>query len=253
MMGCEYAGTTTLATMGISKWSKKVFGEGWGAHDHGKKPHVSGHGSEWAPDRGFLRPLNDEDWPHPDHPDRPITALSDKEEDLYMALSPRVAEFISRLNLHYHTPAVRDDSSSGGVIGHHFDDAIYGPLYWGYGGPGEPNGKDRSIYVRVIDSQIVEFAPQTVLVLVKASPDVIAKRMKENPHKRGVVQEKDIEYVLGRFEEEFKRSLIRHKISLDTSTATLDETVAEFAIKIEPYLTDKQREQLLTRSNIFAD
>ena len=51
IMGCEYAGTTTLATLGISKWSEKVFGTGWGAHDHGKKPHVSGHGSEWAPDR----------------------------------------------------------------------------------------------------------------------------------------------------------------------------------------------------------
>ena len=79
IVGCEYSGTTTLA-IAIGKWSKRILGVDWSAHDHGKKPHVSGHGVEWAPDRGFLRPTNDDDWLHPKHPDRPITALSNEEE-----------------------------------------------------------------------------------------------------------------------------------------------------------------------------
>jgi len=252
LAGCEYSGTTTLAHA-IAKWAKRVLGTDWMAHDHGKTPHISGHGDDWAPDRGFLRPLNDEDWPHPKHPDRPITALSDEEERAFLSLSPRVKEFISRLSLHYHTPAVREASSNGGVIGHHIDDAVYGPLYFGYGGPDEPNGKARTVYSRIVERQMVEFSPQDVLVLVKASPEVIARRMKENPHRIGVVKEKDIEYVLRRFQEEYERSIIHDRFTLDTSTATVDETVAEFATKIESYLSDEERGRILTRSNLFGD
>ena len=51
-----------------------------------------------------------------------------------------------------------------------------------------------------------------------------------------LVQEKDIERVLARFEEEYDKSLIRNKFALDTSTATIDETLAEFAREIKPHL-----------------
>jgi broad-specificity NMP kinase len=139
------------------------------------------------------------------------------------------------------------------MIGHHIDDAVYGPLYFGYGGDDEPNGKARTVYSRIVERQIIEFSPRDVLVLVKASPEVIARRMKENPHRIGVVKEEDIEHVLGRFEEEFNNSIIHHKFTLDTSTATVDETMAEFATKVEPYLSDEERERILTRSNLFGD
>ena len=38
-------------------------------------------------------------------------------------------------------------------------------------------------------------APDTVPILVKASPEVVTRRRKENPHPSGVVQEKDIEHI----------------------------------------------------------
>ena len=60
--------------------------------------------------------------------------------------------------------------------------------------------------------------------LVKASPDVIRRRMTENPHPHQVVPEKDIEMVSARFErrvvQEFERSAIANKLTVDTSTDT---------------------------------
>ena len=49
---------------------------------------------------------------------------------------------------------------------------------------------------RRLEGKILERAPGVILVLFKASPEVIAKRMKESPHTYQVVQEKDIEYGL---------------------------------------------------------
>ena len=59
--------------------------------------------------------------------------------------------------------------------------------------------------------------------------------MKENPHPRGVLQDKDVEYVLERFEEEYERSLIRKKFTLDTTDATVEETFKDFLKAMEPH------------------
>ena len=88
-------------------------------------------------------------------------------------------------------------------------------------------------------------APETVLVLLKASVEVITQRGRENPHKRGVVQEKDIAYILQRFEEEYQSSLIRKRFMLDTTTATVEETLKEFVVQIEPHLMSADHLRLL--------
>ena len=228
LVGCEYSGTTTLGHA-INKWAAGVMGGNFGFHDHGKIPHIAGHMPGWFPDRD---------------PDRPISALTDEEQDEFLALSPRIKEMFMRLSLAYHTP-----KTSAGldyqVIGHHIDEAVYGPLYFGYGGEDDSVGGSRSVYARHIEERIMRVVPDTVLVLVKASPEVIARRMKEAPHLIGVVQEKDIEYVLQCFEEEYACSIIQNKFTLDTSTATVEETLAEFASKMEPYLTRDDRMRIL--------
>ncbi len=89
-----------------------------------------------------------------------------------------------------------------------------------------------------------KLAPETVLVLVKASPDAIRKRMTERPHKREVLQNGDVELVLRKFEEGFDRSALPNKLVLDTTDATVDESVAEFARQIGPFLTDRDRERV---------
>lgn len=98
---------------------------------------------------------------------------------------------------------------------------------------------------RAMEREIMEAANDTVLVLMKASPEVITRRMKESPHTPGLVQEKDIEHMLQRFEEEYSRTLLRRKFELDTTTATVQETLAEFGEKVMPTLTDRDRLRLL--------
>ena len=91
------------------------------------------------------------------------------------------------------------------------------------------------------DLQVVELMPDMVLVLMKASPEVILKRMRSNPHEKSLLQEKDVEFVLARFQEEFDNSLIDRRFTLDTTSATVEETLEEFRQQIEPYLTPKDR------------
>ena len=74
---------------------------------------------------------------------------------------------------------------------------------------------------------------------------MIRKRMQESPHPAGVLQETDIEFIQGRFEEEFKASLFSRKFVLDTSTATLEETMAEFAQGIQSHLSEVDRSRIL--------
>ena len=92
-----------------------------------------------------------------------------------------------------------------------------------------------------------------MLALLKAEPEVICQRMLDNPNTaegeptRGVVQDEDVEHVLQRFEEEFEWSMIGNKIVLDTTAATVAETVAEFLEKLEPYLSESDLRRRVTR------
>ena len=208
LIGCEYAGTTTLAHA-INKWTKESMGTQFTLiHDHFKLPDTKPHGPE----------------------------LTTDEIEAFRALSPRLTEVIQRHNLYYHTPW----DSGGGEhfmgLGLYFDELVYAPVYYGYGGRGELG--DRRTVARILEQRVTRFRPDAVLILVQASPDVIKKRMKENPHPYPVVPEGDVEHVTQRFEEEYNNSLIRQKFKLDTSNATVEESVAEFAGKIHPYLTD---------------
>ena len=59
-----------------------------------------------------------------------------------------------------------------------------------------------------------------------------------------VVQDGDVEYVLDRFEEEFRNSLISNRFALDTSTATINETMVQFIEKAVPLLSTEDRRQI---------
>ena len=67
--------------------------------------------------------------------------------------------------------------------------------------------------------------PDTVMVLLRADPDVIRRRMKADPHHNGVLQEDDIGYAVERFDEEFKYSLVTRKLTLDTTLSTPSDTL----------------------------
>ena len=216
IVGCEYAGTTTVANA-IDDWMCQVMGARFPLiHDHFKFPHTVGHPSE----------------------------LTAAEQRQLLALSPRIKETIQRHNLYYHTPYQHAPETDVVVIGLHLEEAIYARLYFGYGGPGERN--DRAAVARQIEHRIMKYAPETVLVLVKAVPEVIAKRMQQNPHQSQVLKEQDIELVLRRFEQEHRRSIIPSKLTLDTGVRSVSETVEEFAQMVDPYLTGYDRMRMLT-------
>lgn len=207
--GCEYAGTTTLAGA-ISAWAVKAFGGTFGFHDHWKVPHVS----------------------HAPH--------TKEENEQFLALSPRLQESFQRYHMDYHIADTFYGDPHHNMVGFHIDEAVYAPLYYGYGGPGEY--ADRMRYARMMEHHILEKAPDTVLVHVKASAEVIARRMAEEPHDLALVKEPDIEKVLQRFEEENGWSFFRRKFAVDTSEATVEETLEQ----IEPHLTDQDRLRMLT-------
>ena len=130
LIGCEYSGTTTLSHA-INDWMVKETGTGVRIiHDHWKLPHTSGH----APSDAAL--------------------MKGEEMDQVMALSPQLKEMTQRHSLVYHTPSEAADRNSL-VIGYHFDDGIYGPLYFGYGGPTDSH--DRSVLGRGLERVLLKY------------------------------------------------------------------------------------------------
>lgn len=168
------------------------------------------------------------------------------EEDFekFMALGPALKEMFQRYQFAYHLSLILYRDSDHILVGFHIEDAVYAPLYYGYGGPGEYG--DRASLARHTEAEILEKAPDTVLVLVKAGAEVIADRMRKDPHRRGVLKEKDIEFVLERFEYHYAHSLLRYKFTLDTSKATVAETTQQFVDDMEPHLGQADRMRIQT-------
>ena len=217
LVGCEYSGKTTLQLL-ISAWLQRITGS--------HRPFFHDH---FALPSGERPPINSQ---------YPVEI-----QEEVMALSPKLKEMFQRYIIEYHLGSSFYDYPDHGLVGFHIEEAVYAPLYYGYGGPGEY--ADRRVLARSVEAHIMENAPDTVLVLLKASAEVIAKRMRENPRPKGLLQEQDIEYVLQRFEEEYNSTLIRNRFILDTGEATIEDTFSEFVTNIQLHLTDEDRLRIL--------
>ena len=235
LVGCEYVGTTTLAKE-IYRWGAEEMGADFGLfHDHWKIPNVTGH---WPIDTDSF--------------------MKEDEQGGLLSLVPKVKEQMQRHSLYYHIQpgAFRKGHeeeqgfySDYLAVGMHIEDSVYGPLYFDYGADGQPGA--RSIVKKTVERALLEAAPDFVLVLMEASPDTIRSRMKADPHPRQVVREADVEHVLNRFREEYELSTIPNRFTLDTTSATVEETLAESVEKIEPFLSSDdiaRRERHLCRS-----
>ena len=233
MIGCEFTGKTTLAAE-IVEWSEETMG--FSSHFH-------------------------------DHFTIPSTELSPEAKASFQAVHPQVKEMFQRFLITYHLSESFYSQPDHNLMGLHIEEAVYAPLYYGYGGSDSaspirsPEGQ-RTEMARQMEEEILARAPDTVLVLMKATPEVIRARMAEDTYPnpgtvkrqfrskpfgeptRGVVPNEDVEHVLARFEEEFEASLIRNKLVLDTSTSTVEETLAEFVEKVTPMLSDADRERM---------
>ena len=238
LVGCEYSGTTTLA-VAITYWAKEAVSADFGFHDHWKVPHL-GHPKSDSPEH--LQQMVS-DWKEGKGEDPTRSGFSAEEQDLFLALTPGQQEQYQRYHMYYHLSDDFYRYRHHNMVGMHIDEAVYAGLYYGYGGDGQY--AEREVMARNLENIILEKAPNTVLILVKATPEVIRSRMKENPHYNGLVKDKDVEHVLGRFEEEFDRSIIKNKFTIDTNASTVEESLCDFVEKIDEFLTDSDRTDIL--------
>ena len=190
-------------------------------HDHWKIPHTSGHPG-----------LDDEN------------IFTPEEQEQVLALSPKAKEMIQRHNITYHIAPEALRNPDYVAIGLHIENAIYAPMYFDYYVGDQAWA--RQAVIDHVEETIVGLAPDMPLVLVKAAPETIARRMKESPHHNPVLQGPDIKQVLDEFETEFEKSAIGNKFTIDTSDASEEETLAQFIDKFEPYLNETDKLRILT-------
>ncbi len=177
--------------------------------------------NQWGKERGIHFHLDD----HFTIPDTYF--LSKEDQEAMVALSPTIKERYQRFQIYYHIDVLRRQQHML-VGGYHIEEAIYGPLYYHYERP--------PYYIRDIEPLL---PADTILLLLTARPEAIARWMKDEPHPYSLIKEEDIPFLLKRFEEEFKESLLKHKMRLDTSDLTPEELLGKFLEAVLPHLDPK--------------
>ena len=241
IIGCEYAGKTTL-TRAISH--RLLAGTAAPADGHGRA--TAPRPLQWH--NHFVVPRLDGHLIVRAAGDRTIIGKeaadlnTAEDEAQIMALRPSVLEQLQRHNIwrHLHPDLFRGDDTF--FINHYYADAVYAPLYYGYGQPG--TSSDRRARARAWDTELLERAPDIVLVLVRATAAAIRARLRRAARDREIIQEADIPHILGRFDDEYAQSLIPRKLILDTTTATADATFAQFLEDVRPQLSATDRRRL---------
>ena len=226
IIGCEYTGTTTLSK-NIFEWSQKNMTEGISiVHDHWKIPDT---------------------WGHP-HSKSKLKGMTPEEQDQVSNLSPRLLENMQRQSLYYHMPRnVNNDHYI--VVGHYIEDGIYAPIYFNYGIQG-PYDVDRSVVMKEVEREILRICPEIVLVLLTASKETIEYRIQKDPHNPSVITKNDITQISKRFLEEFEKSNILNKITIDTSQKTKQETFDGFLEKYQEFMSDHDKLSILLKQQI---
>ena len=232
IIGCEYAGKTTLVRR-ISRWMIESMGlpyVRW--HDHFVVPRLDRHLIVHA---GTDAPVVGKD-------EADLNTAEDEEQIL--SLRPSVLEQLQRHNVwrHLHPDLFREEDSL--FVNHYYAEAVYAPLYYGYGEPG--SFADRRGRARAWDRELLLRAPDTVLVLVECSAEVIRDRMNRSRRLRCILHDQDVDRVIDSFRREFDASLIPSKFTLDASEASPDEVFASFRRQIEPYRSDVDRRRRAT-------
>ena len=226
LTGCGYSGKTTLAVE-ISRWMIREMGVPfvrW--HNHFVVPRLDQHLIvEADPGSGDL--------PGKQAEDLNVT----KDEEQIMALRPSVLEQLQRHNVWRHMhPDTFGPHEDTLTIDFYYADAVYAPLYYGYGEPG--SFSDRRRRAREWDHHLLVQAPDAVLVLVEASPSAIRERMAAVQRPREILKPQDVETVLQGFRGEYDDSLLRRRFVLDTTGPSPRETMDEFLRLMRPHLTE---------------
>ena len=227
IIGCEYTGTTTLSK-NLFEWSQKNMTDAIsGVHDHWKIPDVWGH------------PLSKSK----------LKRMTAEEQEQVLSLSPRLLENMQRQSLYYHMPRnVNNDHYI--VVGHYIEEGIYAPIDFNYGIPDTSGYVDRSVVMKAVEREILRICPEIVLVLLTASKEKIEYRMQKAPHNHSIITKNDITQISKRFLEEYEKSSILNKITIDTSQKTKQETFDGFLEKYQEFMSDHDKLSILLKQQI---
>jgi hypothetical protein len=186
----------------------------------------------WGDSIGIHHHLDD----HFSIPDRQF--LSPDDQRAMLQMPPVIKERFQRFQIYYHIHVLQNhaDCLLGGF---HIEEAIYGPRYYYPKNPWPP-------YQRTIEA---ELPADTILLLLKASPDAIRRRMREAPHPDQMVPAEDVEAVSAEFEKEWRQSSLKEKLQIDTTDLTPAQLLAEFQRRIVPFLDTRD----LVRRQLLAD
>ncbi|TAK23091.1 MAG: hypothetical protein EPO26_09600 [Chloroflexota bacterium] len=175
---------------------------------------------EWGDRRGIHHHLDD----HFSIPDRQF--LSDADQTAMLAMPPAIKERFQRFQIYYHIDVLANhgDCLLGGM---HIEEAIYGRRYY------YPDNVFPIPYLRKVESQL---PPDTILLLLMATPDVLRRRMIAAPHAYPIVPTGDIEAVSAEFAAEYQQSWIERKLTIDTSTLTDAQLLETCLSRVKPFL-----------------
>ena len=174
----------------------------------------------WGDQHGTHFHLDD----HFSIPDRQF--LSEADARAMLAAPPVIKERFQRFQIYYHVHVLEDHSDCL-LGGFHIEEAIYGPRYY------YPDDVFSVPYLRKVESQLPD---DTILLLLKASPETIRRRMRDTPHPYQIVAPPDVEAVSAEFEREYGQSWIERKLTIDTSELTPAQIFALFRERIVPHL-----------------
>jgi hypothetical protein len=174
---------------------------------------------EWGGQVGIPFHLDD----HFSIPDRQF--LSPEDARAMLTMPPVIKERFQRFQIYYHLHILEDyaDCLLGGF---HIEEAIYGRRYY------YPKNVWPS-YTRALEHS---FPRDTILLLLKARPEVIRRRMQESPHQYPIVPAEDVEAVGGEFEDEYRRSSLNRKFVIDTSETTPAQLMERFKERVVAHL-----------------
>jgi hypothetical protein len=218
IVGCDYTGKTSLAGK-IVGWMRENLSPRYandvpvGAHDH-----------FW--------------FPNPELP-------PDEREKLRL-LGPKAREQYQRYMISYHLqPVFWSEDYDLVLVGFHFSEAIYAPLYYGYGEAGAYAA--RSAFAREIEAQIVAAHPETVLLMLRASSEVIRRRLAERPNAESPLRLEDVERVIRAHDEEYENSLIRRRFIIDGSDLSVEGMFERWLASMQSYFSPVDMLRMLTR------
>jgi hypothetical protein len=179
---------------------------------------------QWGDDHGIHHHLDD----HFSIPD--CQMLRSAEDQQTMNELPQVIkERFQRFQLAYHVRLINkyEHILLGGF---HIEEGVYGPRYYypEVGRIGEPPRRWET-----------EMPEDTILVHLKASPEVIAERMARAPHAYPVVPGEDVQEILEAFQREYRETWIRRKIEIDTTELTPERLLDAFLKASEPHLNTR--------------